>query len=213
MSTYTKQRTGIRQGCPLSPYLFVSLMTVLIADVKEELGEDIIESPEHIAVTELLYADDTLLMTIDQESMNKLVQAIEKISAEYNMKLNLDKCFHISMNCEPTIRFRNGKPMASATQVTYLGGTITNKGCPRTEIQSRLSKALGAAKKLITVWKDVNCDIKWKLQVYNAVIITQLTYALDSVYIFPKMANKLDAFQNRSLRFSAWESSHRTGAE
>ena len=135
-------------------------MTVLIADVKEEIGEDIIETPEHILDTKLLYADFTLLMTKDQESMNKLVQAIEKISAEYNMKLNPDKCFHISMNCEPTILFRNGKPMAPAKQVTYLGGTITNKGCPRTEIQSRLSKALGTAKKLLTFWKDVNCDIK-----------------------------------------------------
>ena len=65
----------------------------------------------------------------------------------------------------------------------------------------RLSKALGTAKNLITFWKDVKCDIKWKLQVYNAVIVTQLTYALDSVFISTKMANKLDAFQNRSLRF------------
>ena len=99
------------------------------------------------------------------------------------MKLNMDKCVHISMNCTPTINFRNGQPMSAATQVTYLGGTITSKGCPRAGIQARLSKALGTAKKLITFWKDVKCDMKWKLQVYNAVIITQLTYALDSVYV------------------------------
>ena len=133
--------------------------------------------------------------------MNKLVHAIEKISAEYNIKLNMGKCFHISMNCSPTINFRNGQPMAAATQVTYLGGTITSKGCPRAEIQARLSKALGTAKKLITFWKGVKCDMKWELQVYNVEIITQLTYALDSVYISQKMASKLDAFQNRSLRF------------
>ena len=139
MSTFRKQRTGIRQGCPLSPYLFIILMTVLIADVHEELGDTNIEPPDNISESELLYADDTLLMTKDQDSMKNLVHAIEKISAEYNMKLNMDKCFHISMNCAPTIHFRNGQPMAAATQVTYLGGTITNKGCPRTEIQSRLS--------------------------------------------------------------------------
>ena len=62
-------------------------------------------------------------------------------------------------------------------------------------------KAFSTAKKLITFWKDVKCELKWKLQVCNAVIVTQLTYALDSVYISPKMAHTIDAFQNHSLRF------------
>ena len=32
-SEWRKQRTGIRQGCPLSPYLFVTVMASLFADV------------------------------------------------------------------------------------------------------------------------------------------------------------------------------------
>ena len=33
-STWEKQTTGIRQGCTLSPYLFIILMTTIFHDVK-----------------------------------------------------------------------------------------------------------------------------------------------------------------------------------
>eukprot|EP00975_Prorocentrum_lima_P052586 11020412-Prorocentrum_lima.AAC.1 len=36
-SSYYDQSSGIRQGCPLSPYLFLVVMTTLFADIHEAI--------------------------------------------------------------------------------------------------------------------------------------------------------------------------------
>ena len=116
------------------------------------------------------------------------------------MALNKKKCFHLSMNSHPDIHFANGEKMNSADSVTYLGSAFNKKGNPNTEISARLGKAMDTLKKLSLFWKNIDCDKAWKLQVYNAVIVSQLTYALDSIHIPEKLNSRLDAFQMKGLR-------------
>ena len=67
-SKWLKQETGIRQGCPLSPYLFIIVMTVMFEDVKEEanLAIDLIKNRVPGAdFDEVMYADDTICISQD----------------------------------------------------------------------------------------------------------------------------------------------------
>jgi hypothetical protein len=86
-SSWKTQETGIRQGCTLSPYLFLILMTVLFMDVYDdpELAAELEEHrpPNHDA-DDVLYADDTIIFSTNNITISKLLHKIETCAGKYN---------------------------------------------------------------------------------------------------------------------------------
>ena len=131
-STRRRQRAGITQGCPLSPYLFGILMTVRMKDVEHGLTE--IEkiglrqgTPQRTGINKVFYADDTILLTTTKQSMESLLHSIEWESAKYNMRLNKQKCVVLNMNEIMRVEYSDGTQVLVKHQAVYLGAIITKK--------------------------------------------------------------------------------------
>jgi hypothetical protein len=146
-SSERKQNTGIRQGCPLSPYLFIVLMTTMFHDIHTEVGEQIwTTAAQDIGTTELLYADDTLLISSNAKATNQLLKTIIKHSERYGMRLNKGKCEYFAINCKPKtkkdiIEFPEGDELKLTSSATYLDGNLQANGASKPEVEGRLSKA------------------------------------------------------------------------
>jgi hypothetical protein len=116
------------------------------------------------------------------------------------MRLNEDKCETLAMNGTGQVKFKSGKTMNNVEQATYLGGILHKNLNPQVEIRKRMSATIPIVRKLEVFWTKANCPTKWKLNVYNAVIISKLVYGLETLQFTEGQGKQLDAFQQRGLR-------------
>ena len=104
------------------------------------------------------------------------------------------------MNCQDRIHFINGEAVPIKEEAVYLGGIINKQADTHKEVRRRIGIAMATSQKLEQFWKSMNCTGKWKAQVFISVIITQLTYGLETVPTTVGDERKLDAFVTKGVR-------------
>jgi hypothetical protein len=104
-----KQATRIRQGCPLSPYLFLVVMTVMFDDIHKDDKQNLIKHRmQGTNYDEVLYADDTICVSTNTMALNKLLASIEEEANKYGLTLNKTKCEVMYNSTKANVHFRDG---------------------------------------------------------------------------------------------------------
>lgn len=84
--TQTQSR-GMRQGCPISPFLFVLVSHVVTRNVYEDPDCPRGDLTDFVDFMEILYADDTVLMSKSSATLQTLLHLFEKHAAEVGLTL------------------------------------------------------------------------------------------------------------------------------
>ena len=134
------------------------------------------------------------------EAVEIILHRIEDESQKYALKLNQGKCIHVQMNAIHKIHFKQGNSVPIQTQADYLGGKFKNTGDHKPKLRHRISATWNTVRRLDILWGKSRASTKWKIRVYDAVIVTKLMYGLTSIPLSRADANKLDAFHMRGLR-------------
>ena len=141
-----------------------------------------------------------LLNTTNTRAANNVLHHVERISEQYGLHLNRDKCFYVAMNGDNTIKFRDGTRLKSLTEAKYLGRQMTHNMNVKHEFNCRMLQTLTTWYKLEPFWKAAVCSAKWKLEVYDAIIKNKLLYGLETIHLMQAMQEKFNTCQLRGLR-------------
>ena len=192
------QSSGISQGCPLSPFLFVMVMSVIITDARHQLHAHV----GHVgsAVTEILYADDTLIVDHRGDSAEPYMEAIANEGNHYGLVFNWNKLEYLCVGCSPSIAQPDGTAIKCVTSMNYVGGLLSSDANITSELGRKIGIAMHSFSNLQRIWSHANLPIRRKLALFKSLSLSKLQYGLESVWLNQCERKRLDAFHCKCIR-------------
>ena len=195
-----RQSSGICQGCPLSPFLFIIVMTILMDVARSELSPQAKESIGEQQLYDVLYADDTIILGTSAPCVEELASAIERAGKQFGMSLHWGKTQGLSVCTETNLRNSQGDLVTDDGSLTYLGGLLTGDGRADSELSRRIGMATGDFRCLQKFWGHAGIGRKRKLELFHALVVSKLVYGLSTMCFVKAQRRRLDGFYARCLR-------------
>jgi hypothetical protein len=199
-SELRRQEFGISQGCPLSPFLFGIVMTVLMTDAVAMLSPEAKIAYLAGDLSDVVYADDTLLMSSHGPFLQEFATAVERTGLEYGLTLHWGKAKRISIGNDDQILAPDGSLLERSPSLTYLGSVVHDSGYPATELSRRLGMCGALFKKLSRAWSHSGIARTRKILLYKSIVVSKLMYGLTTMWLGAAEQRKLDGFHASCLR-------------
>ena len=170
---FTLER-GVRQGCPLSPYLFIIAIEVLAQNIRKNDNIDGIKiSNENIKISQL--ADDTTCFLGNLESLNILLKTFHEYSLCSGLKMNTSKSnakyIGSLRECD---YFPHGLSWIKDDFIQCLGVTFTDTA--ENNYIYNYKQRISNLRTMLNIWKQRNLSYKGKVTVINNLALAPLIY-------------------------------------
>ena len=174
-------------------------MSVLLEDVDRSV-HPFHDEPAYIHTNDILYADDTLILSSDRNHAQALLNAIVHYRKYYDLQINWSKTYLLRIGSDENISDTYGNNIKCKDDIIYLGGLLAANGDLYREITRRIGEATGIFNTLEMVWKHTNISKKKKIEIFQACCVSKLLYGVESIICKCAERAKLDSWFCRCLR-------------
>lgn len=169
---------GVKQGEPLSPLLFI----LFVNDVKNVINiNDLADSDLNLlSAYMLLFADDIVIFTINEESLQALLNNIYVYSLNWGLKINVYKtkiCIFEKRKSRCNFIWSiNGSNIEVVDSFCYLGIRFYYTGNMNFSVKCLNDQALKAYNNLLSVFSRLNLDMKTMFSMFDSLVAPILLY-------------------------------------
>ena len=188
-------RRGVRQGDPISPSLFISLLEDIFRKMTMDWGFQI----DGTKLQELRFADDIILFATSAEDLRRGIQEVAQQSRKAGLELNAKKTKLMTNSTEDIIKLDN-QELEYVNEYTYLGQTMSFNNATRKEIQRRISAAWSKFWGLKFILTSKAYSIKMKKDIMDSCILPLLLYGAQTWALTSRERRMLQTCQRKMER-------------
>ena len=194
-------RQGVRQGCPLSPWLFNVFLDMVAWEARAQFKGGV--CLDNCTLQLLMFADDTVLLAETEEDLQQNVREFSEAVKRHRLAMNTEKTTTMvfsrkKVDCNVEV---DGQKLENVMEQTYLGVILSEDGRMECELEKRIGAALsaaGAVRSQVLESRDLSKSAK--MLVYKTMIEPTLTYGAESWVLKEREKQRVQAAEMRVLR-------------
>jgi exonuclease III len=187
-SEYFEISRGVRQGCPLSAYLFIVVAEVLAIKIRNNKDiKGIKIGDTEIKVIQM--ADDTTNFIQNEESLQELLNTVEKFYKYSGLKLNLSKCEALNLGQEDIAK-NDTLGLKWVKEAKALGIHFSNNG--NIMYEKNFSNKLKELKRILAIWGQRDLSILGRIMVFKSLALSKVIYQCNNLTVPDDFISELD---------------------